>query len=336
MTIPNTFADKTISVSLEDLDNNFSYIESAIAALSTLSTLNVQTTLTVANTIVISQTSINNVQTINVATINVSNGVTISNNITISNNLRTSNVLISNSLNVSNTIIISNGIINVSNSIVTTNLITSNITARDIQFINSTANTVQANGLIEFENNTFYGIADNTQRPGFIGVVQFSDILTSNIYSAAGSSPSDCFPNRQLTLTANTIYEINYSLYSNTSVATGTGNYYLQFDQSPQIVSCSGYGAHGMSVGSSFGGTVTGVSIRPQSNPVFAPTITISSSTAGTERYHELKVFILTHATNPTNWRITFAGGTGGMNVYRGSYYKATRLPRTPVGNFRT
>jgi hypothetical protein len=330
MTIPNTFADKTISVSLEDLDNNFSYIESAIAALSTLSTLNVQTTLTVANTIVISQTSINNVQTINVATINVSNGVTISNNLT------TSNISISNTLNVSNTIIISNGIINVSNSIVTTNLITSDITARDIQFINSTANTVQANGLIEFENNTFYGIADNTQGPGFIGVVQFSNILTSNIYSAAGSSPSDCFPNRQLTLTANTIYEINYSLYSNTSVATGTGNYYLQFDQSPQIVSCSGYGAHGVSVGSSFGGTTAGVSIRPQSNPVFAPTITIASSTAGTERYHELKVFILTHATNPTNWRITFAGGTGGMNVYRGSYYKVTRLPRTPVGNFRT
>jgi hypothetical protein len=79
MTIPNTFADKTISVSLEDLDNNFSYLESAIAALSTVTDLNVSTTLTVANTIVISQTSINNVQTINVATINVSNGVTISN-----------------------------------------------------------------------------------------------------------------------------------------------------------------------------------------------------------------------------------------------------------------
>jgi len=330
MTIPNTFADKTISVSLEDLDNNFSYLESAIAALSTVTDLNVSTTLTVANTIVISQTSINNVQTINVATINVSNGVTISNNLT------TSNISISNTLNVSNTIIISNGIINVSNSIVTTNLITSDITARDIRFINSTANTVQVNGLIEFENNTFYGIADNTQGPGFIGVVQFSDILTSNIYSAAGSSPSDCFPNRQLTLTANTIYEINYSLYSNTSVATGTGNYYLQFDQSPQIVSCSGYGAHGMTVGVTFGGTVSGVAIRPQSNPVFSPTITIASSTAGTERYHEFKVFILTHATNPTNWRITFAGGTGGMNVYRGSYYKATRLPRTPVGNFRT
>jgi hypothetical protein len=119
-------------------------------------------------------------------------------------------------------------------------------------------------------------------------------------------------------------------------VATGTGNYYLQFDQSPQIGSVSGYGAHGMSVGSSFGGSVTGVAIRPQSNPVFAPQITVASSTAGTERYHELKVFILTHATNSTIWRLTFAGGTGGMNVYRGSYYKATRLPRTPVGNFRT
>ena len=330
MTIPNTFADKTISVSLEDLDNNFSYLESAIAALSTVTDLNVSTTLPVANTIVISQTSINNVQTINVATINVSNGIIISNNLT------TSNVLISNSLNVSNTIIISNGIINVSNSIVTTNLITSDITARDIRLINSTANTVQSNGLIEFENNTFYGIADNTQGLGFIGVVQFSDILTSNIYSPAGSSASDCFPNRQLTLTANSIYEINYSLYSNTSVATGSGNYFLVFDQSPQIISCSGYGAHGMSVGSTFGGTVTAMSVRPQSNILFSPQLTIASSTAGTERYHELKVFILTHATISTNFRITFSGGTGGMNVYRGSYFKATRLPRTPVGNFRT
>ena len=42
MTIPNTFADKTISVSLEDLDNNFSYLSDLVGTgINSFSTISV-------------------------------------------------------------------------------------------------------------------------------------------------------------------------------------------------------------------------------------------------------------------------------------------------------
>jgi hypothetical protein len=330
MTIPNTFADKTISVSLEDLDNNFSYIESAIAALSTLSTLNVQTTLTVANTIVISQTSINNVQTINVATINVSNGVTISNNITISNNLTTSNISISNTLNVSNTIIISNGIINVSNSIVTTNLITSNITARDIVLSNNALLPI-SNGSIELFKNGFYATQDITQGRGVIPVTHYTRLTANG--STISTSIVEWFPNKRVILSPDSIYLYDYHLYFKKGSTGGVVYFFFNLASGFSAVRHIHFTAQGIQGSANFssGTFVGGFSIATADGSTGALNFNVTSNNFC---YVNLKAIVSSNATNASSIWLGSYNLTGDYLPYIGSYFTVQRLPKDEIGTF--
>lgn len=326
MTIPNTFADKTISVSLEDLDNNFSYLESAIAALSTVTDLNVSTTLTVANTIVISQTSINNVQTINVATINVSNGITISNNLTVSN------ISISNSLNVSNTIIISNGIINVSNSIVTTNLITSNITARDLILSNNALLPI-SNGSIELFKNQFYVTQDITQGRGVIPVTHYAR-LTSN-GSTVGGSTTEWFPNKRVILSPDSIYLYDYHLYFKKGSSGGVVLFFFNQVTTGGLalarhVHFTGTGLQG-SVNFNVGTLIAGLSIGTADGTIGTIQMNI---TANYLCYLNIKAIVSSNATNPTSVWLGSYNVTGDYLPYIGSYFTVQRLPKDEIGTF--
>ena len=324
MTIPNTFADKTISVSLEDLDNNFSYLESAIAALSTLTNLNISSTLTVANTIVISQTSIDNVQTINVATINVSNGITISNNLT------TSNLSISTTLNVSNTVVISNGIINVSNTIVTTNLITSNIIARDIVLSNNELLPI-ANGSIELFKNGFYATQDITQGRGVIPVTHYTRLTANG--STIGTSTVEWFPNKRVILSPDSIYLYDYHLYFKRGATGGVVYLFFNLASGFSAVRHIHFTARGLQGSANFntGTFVGGMSIATADGSTGSIQMNI---TGNNFCYVNLQAIVSSNATNASSiWLGSFTLA-GDYLPYIGSYFTVKRLPKDEIGTF--
>lgn len=401
MTIPHTFADKTISVSLEELDNNFSYLanlsntleagngislttnvitnaititnlgissnsfskvsvsgQSDIVANSTSNVLILAsgtgislTTDPSTNTITILNTGTGQVPITNIASLNISGNLVVSNITTINSNgsIFTLNVSATRNVTTGNLTcytgssfrhIFANGnVISTGNSSFTS-IYSSNIRTGFIHFGAGEPGTATPNTLYFGVGNqqALLGVHDTTSREGYIPVSQFysngsnSTVSTSHVNVL---NPGGFFTS--LALNANSVYELSWDLYG-TKTTTANTNFRLWLqgfvgsNVAPQfahvaVTGFTGASTTGFGVGTPIGAAVSFVNTSPTD---------MELNVLNGRFYLNFKAIVVINSLQTTYTTLRANCSSGSLLVETGSYFRATKLPRTNLGSYIT
>lgn len=401
MTIPHTFADKTISASLEELDNNFSYLANLSNSLEagdgiSLTTNVITNTVTItnagiatnsfstvsvsgggsvvanstsnvlilasgtgislsadpaSNTITILNTGTGQVPITNIASLNVSGNLVVSNITTINSNgsIFTLNVTATRNVSTGNLScftgssfrhIFANGnVISTGNSTFTS-IYSSNIRTGFIQFGAGEPGTATGNTLYFGIGNqqALVGVHDTTSREGYIPVSQFysngsnSTVSTSHVNVL---NPGGFFTS--LGLVANSVYELSWDLYG-TKTTTANTNFRLWLqgfvgsNVAPQlahvaVTGFTGASTTGFGVGTPIGAAVSFVNTSPTD---------MELNVLNGRFYLNFKAIVVINSLQTTYTTLRANCSSGSLLVETGSYFRATKLPRTNLGSYIT
>jgi hypothetical protein len=319
MTIPNTFADRSQAIPLEDLDENFSYFEIrengiAIAA---------NTPTYVANSGFIQANS--SYDHANAAFDHANSGFIQANAAFIRAN---------NSLNAN-----SGGRVT-ANVVVNANLQVANVhTNTYISFSNTSLvsynNSGIANGEIEFFNNSLFGTVDTTQGRGFIPVVQYRYLSSNSAYNISTAQLPFMGNANGAILTTDSAYEVEWNLYFLKSTA-GTVTFSIRTRDpvgggavNPQLINAN-YQGNRIDVTSTSLFMNAAGRIVSTADPTALPATV--SLTGGAQYYFTVKAFIITNAATVGNCYLGIATSAGLVTPNVGSYMKVTKLPSPNTG----
>jgi hypothetical protein len=311
MTIPNTFADRSQAIPLEDLDENFSYLEireNGIAIAANTPTYVANSGFIQANSsydhanAAFDHANSGFIRANN--SLNANSGGTVTANVVINANLQVANVHTNTHISFSNTSLVpytSSGI---------------------------------GNGEIEFSNRSLFATIDTTQGRGFIPVVQYRYLNSSSAYNISTLELPFMGNANGAILSTNSAYEVEWNLYFLKSTA-GTVTFYIRTKDpvgggsvNPQLINAN---YQGNRVDASLGSFMNAAGrIASTADPTTLPATL--SLTAGAQYYFSVKAFIITNATTVGNCYLSLATSAGLVTPNVGSYIKITKLPSPNTG----
>lgn len=312
MTVPKTFADKSISVGLGDLDTNFTYLEQRLDNVVTsnvTSNSNVSTGNVIAGNVFVS--------------VNVSTGNIVAGNVFVTTNLISGNVY----TNDSNTV-----------NVVIRDLSTTGLDLTTTAWSGSPS-TVSTNGTIQFNKNSLYATVDRTQGVGYVPATQFRYLTSNTIFGVGGFISTAELPfmgnSNGVMLTANSAYEIEWQLYFQ-KITAGTVTFNIRFRSG----SGAGSGVNPQLVNATYvGGAASVVAAACTAGRIIGTadpfTLPVTPSLADNTLYaFNIKAFVITNSVTSGNCYLSVSTSAGRITPNTGSYMKVTKLPRSNVGVF--
>jgi hypothetical protein len=191
-----------------------------------------------------------------------------------------------------------------------------------------------ANGEIEFFNNSLFATVDTTQGRGFIPVVQYRYLNSPSAYNISTAELPFMGNANGAILSTNSAYEVEWNLYFLKSTA-GTVTFYIRTKDpvgggavNPQLINAN-YQGNRIDVASASFMNAAG-RIASTADPTTLPvTLTL---TAGAQYYFTVKAFIITNAATVGNCYLSIATSAGLVTPNVGSYIKITKLPSPNTG----
>ena len=300
------------------------------------------------NTITILNTGTGQVPPSNAASLNVSGNIAVSTTTTINSNgaIFTLNVTATRNVTTGNLScftgssfrhIFANGnVISTGNSTFTS-IFSSNIRTGFIHFAgtepgSTTPNTIYFASAANPEKQALLGVHDSSSREGYIPISQFYSNASNSTVSTSHVNvlnPVGFF--QVLGLNANSAYELSWHLYGTKSTTANTnfriwlGNLFGSLNVAPQLAHVAVTGFTGAST-TGFGvGTPIGASVSFRNTSPTDMELNILNG----RFYLNFRAIVIINSTQDTYATFRANCSSGSLVVETGSYFQATKLPRT-------